>query len=60
MDLMMVDVTQVPDAKEFTTVTLVGKDQEEELSVEYLGELSGRFSYELLCDLISKIPRVYR
>lgn len=60
MDLMMVDVTQVPDVKEFTPVTLVGKDQEEEISVEYLGELSGRFSYELLCDLISKIPRVYR
>ena len=27
---------------------------------EVLGELSGRFNYELICDLGKRIPRVYR
>ena len=40
-------------------VTLIGKDGEQELTMEYLGDLSGRFNYELACDLSKRIPRVY-
>lgn len=60
MDQMMVDVTDIPEAQEGDVVTLIGTDGRERLSAEYLGELSGRFNYELVCDLGKRIPRVYK
>ena len=32
---------------------------EEELSVDTLGALSGRFPYEFVCDIGKRVPRVY-
>ncbi len=60
MDQMMVDVSKIPEAEENDLVTLLGKDGKEEITAEYLGELSGRFHYELVCDLGKRIPRVYK
>lgn len=59
MDLLMVDVTGIPDVKEWMPVTLIGKEEEEQITVEELGRLSERFSYELLCDLAGRLPRIY-
>ena len=59
MDQFMVDVTAIPEACEGDEVTLIGTDGEEEITMEQLGELSGRFNYELACDLGQRIPRVY-
>lgn len=59
MDQFMVDVTKIPEVQEGDLVTLVGRDGEENLSLEELGELSGRFNYEFACDLGKRIPRVY-
>ncbi len=59
MDQFMVDVTDIPDAAEGDPVTLIGKDGGEQITMEELGDLSGRFNYELACDLGSRIPRVY-
>ena len=54
MDQFMVDVTQIP-----ALVTLIGRDGEEQITMEELGDLSGRFNYELACDIGKRIPRVY-
>lgn len=59
MDQFMVDVSHIPEAKEDDVVTLIGKDGAESISAEDLGDLSGRFNYELVCDLGKRIPRVY-
>ncbi len=59
MDQFMVDVTHIPKAKEGDTVVLVGRDGEETITMEEIGELSGRFNYEFACDLGKRIPRVY-
>lgn len=59
MDQFMVDVSDIPEAKEGDEVTLIGSDGAEEITMEMLGELSGRFNYELACDLGKRIPRVY-
>ena len=40
-------------------VTLMGRDGEEFISVETLGDLSGRFSYEFVCGISKRVPRVY-
>lgn len=59
MDQFMVDVSDIPEASEEDEVTLIGRDGSEEITMEALGELSGRFNYELACGLGGRIPRVY-
>lgn len=57
MDQFMVDVTHIPDAKEGDMVTLIGSDGGREITMEDMGELSGRFNYELACDIGKRVPR---
>ena len=59
MDLMMVDVTNIPNVKIGTEVVLIGRSGNQVITAEELGELSGRFAYEFVCDLGKRIPRVY-
>ena len=59
MDQFMVDVTDIQNVLVGDEVTLIGSDGQEKITVEELGELSGRFNYELVCDLGPRIPRVY-
>lgn len=59
MDQFMVDVTDIPGAAPGDEVTLIGRDGAEEITVEELSALSGRFPYEFVCDLGPRIPRVY-
>ncbi len=59
MDQFMADVTDIPEAAEGDTVTLIGRDGSREISMEEIGDLSGRFNYEFACDLGKRIPRVY-
>ena len=59
MDQFMVDVDAIPDACEGDEVTLLGRDGEQVITAEELGDLSGRFNYELCCDLSRRVPRVY-
>lgn len=59
MDQFMVDVTDIDGVSFGDKVTMIGKDGNERISVEVLGELSGRFNYEFVCDLGKRIPRVY-
>ena len=59
MDQFMVDVTHIPEASMDDLVTLIGVDGEERITMEELGALSGRFNYELACDLGKRIPRIY-
>lgn len=59
MDQFMADVTEIEGVRFGDKVTLIGRDKEEWLPVEKLGELSGRFNYEFVCCLGKRIPRVY-
>lgn len=60
MDQLMVDVTEIPyEIQVGDRVTLIGKDGELSITAEELGDLSGRFNYELMCDLGNRIPRIY-
>ncbi|MDO4302653.1 MAG: alanine racemase [Bacillota bacterium] len=59
MDQFMIDVTNIPEAVQGDRVTLIGQDGQEKITMEMLGEISGRFNYELACDLGKRIPRVY-
>ncbi len=61
MDQFMVDVTDIPDASEGDEVVLIGRDKSsgDEITAEFLGDLSGRFNYELTCDISKRVPRVF-
>ena len=59
MDQFMVDVTEIPDVKTGDEVTLLGKDGDEVISADTLGDLSGRFSYEFVCNISKRVPRIY-
>lgn len=59
MDQFMVDVTHIPGVEFGDSVTLIGTDGMQTITVEELGELSGRFNYEFVCDLGKRIPRVF-
>lgn len=59
MDQFMVDVTDIPDVCKEDEVTLIGRDGEEFISMDEMGELSGRFSYEFACDISTRVPRIY-
>lgn len=59
MDQFMVDVTRIPEAVEGDEVILIGSDGQERITMEEIGDLSGRFNYEFACDLGKRIPRVY-
>ena len=58
MDQMMVDVTDIPQAKEGSLCTLIGTDGKETITMEQLGDLSGRFNYELACNINPRVPRI--
>lgn len=60
MDQFMVDVSDIPEAEEGGRVVLLGTDGGTEISAEELGELSGRFNYELVCDFGKRLPRIYK
>ncbi len=55
MDQFMVDVSDIPECQNGDEVTLIGDG----ITAEHLGDLSGRFNYELVCDLGKRIPRVF-
>lgn len=59
MDQFMVDVTDIPDVRIGDEVTLIGKDGSEEITMEEVGELSGRFNYEFVCIIGKRVPRAF-
>jgi alanine racemase len=59
MDQFMVSVEDIPEAREGDEVTLIGTDRNMQISMEELGALSGRFNYELACDIGQRVPRIY-
>ncbi len=59
MDQLMVDLTEIPEAKEWDEVTLIGRDGREEITMEEIALKSGGFHYELPCLIGKRVPRLY-
>jgi alanine racemase len=59
MDMCMLDVTDVPDAATGDEVVLIGCQGEEEISADEVAELAGTISYEILCGITARVPRLY-
>jgi alanine racemase len=59
MDQIMVDVGNFKP-KVGEEVVLIGRQGKQKVTVEELADLSGTISYEIVCGLGSRIPRVYK
>ena len=59
MDQMMVDVTDIPGVEYADTVTLIGRDGSEEITIEAIAEQAGSFNYEFACGISRRVPRYY-
>ena len=59
MDQMMVDVTDIPGVQAGDTVTLIGTDGGETISMEEIAAAAGSFNYEFACGISRRVPRVY-
>ena len=74
MDMMMVDVTDVPGAALGDVITLIGDDRggrsagdgadsgapSAAITVDELARWAGTINYEILCGISKRVPRVYR
>jgi len=58
MNIIMVDVTDVPDASVGDEVVIVGSQGDAAVSVEELAGMSGTINYEFLARISPSIPRV--
>lgn len=60
MDLVTIDVTDLPDAAVGDEVVLLGRQESDEIAVEELAAKLGTISYEVFCGVSGRVPRVYR
>jgi alanine racemase len=59
MDMCMIDVTGVPGVREGDEVALIGGQGRERITADELAEKTGTISYEVLCGIGARVPRIY-
>jgi alanine racemase len=59
MDMCMADITDIPEAVPGDIVTVYGRDGDKYVSVDEVACLAGTVSWELLCAVSPRVPRVY-
>lgn len=59
MDQLMLDVTDIPDITTDDQVILIGKSEDENISVEEVAAPAASFNYELVCNISRRVPRIY-
>ncbi|MFH1784504.1 MAG: alanine racemase [bacterium] len=59
MDMFMVDVTDIPKANVGDEVVLAGTQGNESITIEEIADKTGTISYEVVCQVSKRVPRVY-
>jgi alanine racemase len=60
MDMVVVDVTDLPDASIGADVVLIGKQGDAEIRVAEIAGLCDISEYEVTCGISKRVPRTYR
>jgi alanine racemase len=60
MDFIMVDVTDIPRVSVGDEVILMGRQGKEQITPEEIAEKINSISYEVLCSIGKRVPRVYK
>ncbi|MEE9615031.1 MAG: alanine racemase [Thermodesulfobacteriota bacterium] len=58
MDLTMLDVTGVEGVRAGDEVVIIGRQGEEEITVDEVAEKAGTIPYEILCNISARVPRL--
>ena len=59
MDHTMLDVGEIPSVREGDEVVVYGRQGREEIHVDKIAAQLGTISYEMRCNIGSRVPRVY-
>lgn len=59
MDMLMLDVTDVPEVREGDEVVLIGGQGDDRITAADIAAVAGTIPYEVLCGIGSRVPRVY-
>lgn len=60
MDMLMIDVTDVPEVHIGDEVVLLGRQGDEEVTAGELARRAGLIEYEITCGVSKRVPRLYR
>jgi alanine racemase len=60
MDFIMVDVTDIPRVSIGDEVILMGKQGREQITAGEIAEKINSTSYEVLCAIGKRVPRIYK
>jgi len=60
MDMVMIDVTEIPEAAVRDEVVLIGRQGADQITAADLAEWTGTIAYETLCAIGPRVPRVYQ
>lgn len=60
MDVTVVEISRVPDARAGDIVTFIGSDRDEEITVEEVADRAGTINYEVLTGLTGRLPRIWQ
>jgi alanine racemase len=58
MNIIMVDITDIPEAEVEDEVVLIGKNGEEKISMELFAQWAGTINYEIPTRINERIPRI--
>jgi alanine racemase len=58
MDQTMIDVTAIPDARQGDEVVLIGEQGAERITAEDVAERLGTINYEVVSEILARVPRV--
>jgi alanine racemase len=58
MDQCMIDVTAIPGVRQGDEVVLIGRQGSDELTTEAVAERLGTISYEVVAELLARVPRI--
>jgi|TARA_B110001454_G_scaffold125512_1_gene117114 alanine racemase len=59
MDMILIDVTDIPDVQAGDEVVIFGRQGDEMISVEELAVKGKTIPYEILCSVSKRVPRIY-
>jgi alanine racemase len=59
MDMAMADVTHLPGVRVGDEAVLLGRQGAEEITADEVAGLTGTISYEVLCRIGPRVPRIY-
>ena len=60
MDQILVQLDQVPESREGDEVVLIGRQGDESITAEDVGQIWGTINYEVTCAIGPRVPRLYK